>query len=154
MTNKPVDPEHQSAGAWAKKYYFASRAVMESVLRPFDLGPTQWYVLYELANTGPTSQRELVRLLRVERATLSGVVAVLVRKGLIEQRPDQRDQRQKVLALAHEGRELWKQLPDPIELILRSAFDGVSDEDLAVTVRVLSTGTARLNDLLSKGASQ
>ncbi len=154
MPNKLVDPEHQSAGAWAKKYHFASRAVMESVLRPFDVGPTQWYVLYELANTGPTSQRDLVRRLRVERATLSGVVAVLARKGLVEQCPDVRDQRQKVLTLAHDGRELWERLPDPIELILRTAFDGISDEDLAVTVRVLSTGTARLNDLLSKGTSQ
>jgi DNA-binding MarR family transcriptional regulator len=33
-------------------------------------------------------QRDLVRLLQIERATLSGIVATLVRKGLIEQMPD------------------------------------------------------------------
>ena len=50
-----------SVGAWAKGYYFAVRAAMESVLRPYDLGSTQWYVLYQLANVGPTVQRDLGR---------------------------------------------------------------------------------------------
>lgn len=154
MPNNRVDPEHESAGAWAKKYHFASRAVMESVLRPFDLGPTQWYVLYALATTGPTAQRDLVRLLQVERATLSGVVAALARKNLTKQSPDSRDQRQKVLTLTDSGRALWDQLPDPIELILRTAFDGVSESDLETTARVLRLGTARLTDLLIEGIPQ
>ena len=33
-------------GVWAKKYFLASRALVEAVLRPYDLGNTQWYVLY------------------------------------------------------------------------------------------------------------
>jgi DNA-binding MarR family transcriptional regulator len=74
-----ADPAHGSVGAWAKRYYFAVRAAMESVLRPYDLGSTQWYVLYQLANDGPTMQRDLGRMLQVERATLSGIVAALVR---------------------------------------------------------------------------
>jgi hypothetical protein len=45
---------------------------MDSVLRPYDLGSTQWYVLYQLANDGPTMQRDLVRMLQIERVTLSG----------------------------------------------------------------------------------
>lgn len=151
MPDNQADPDHESAGAWAKRYYFASRAVMEAVLRPFDLGPTQWYVLHALATTGPTPQRELVRLLQVERATLSGVVAVLTRKDLVEQSPDPVDQRQKVLSLTDAGRALWERLPDPIELILATAFAGVPQPDLETTTRVLRAGTARLTDLLSKG---
>ncbi|MGH3320157.1 MAG: MarR family winged helix-turn-helix transcriptional regulator [Streptosporangiaceae bacterium] len=151
MANKQADPEHEPAGAWAKKYHLATRMVMESVLRPFDLGPTQWYVLYQLATAGRTPQRELVRILQVERATLTGVVTVLVRKGLVEQLPDEKDQRQKVLILTDAGEALWQRLPDPIALILHTAFDGVPDADLDTTRRVLRTATARLNDLLSKG---
>ena len=54
---------------------------MEAALRPYDLGGTQWYVLHQLAKKGPTMQRELLRMLQVERATLSVVVTTLVRKG-------------------------------------------------------------------------
>lgn len=153
MANERADIGHQSAGAWAKKYYLASRVVIESVLRPFDLGPTQWYVLYELATSGPTPQRDLVRMLQVERATLSGVVAALVRKGLIKQNPDPVDQRRKSLAITADGLSLWEALPDPIELILRTAFEGVPAEDIATTIRVLRLGTARLNELTSKGTT-
>ena len=61
--------EHDSVGAWAKKYYLTSRALIESTLREHDLGPTQWYVLHRLVNVGPTLQRDLSQLLRIERAT-------------------------------------------------------------------------------------
>ncbi|MER7694008.1 MULTISPECIES: MarR family winged helix-turn-helix transcriptional regulator [Streptomyces] len=128
----------------------ASRLVIESVLRPYDLGPTQWYVLHQLANSGATPQRDLVRMLQVERATLTGVVAALVRKGLVEQTPDSADQRQKVLSLTPTGAALWRDLPDPIARILEVAFDGVSQTDIDTATRVLRTATGRLTDLLSE----
>jgi DNA-binding MarR family transcriptional regulator len=150
VANKQADPQHESAGAWAKKYYLASQLVMDSVLRPHGLGPTQWYVLYQLALSGATPQRDLVRMLQIERATLSGVVAALVRKGLVEQRPDATDQRQKVLTITPAGTALWRELPDPIALILTTAFAGVPDNDVDTTVRVLRAATGRLTDLLQK----
>src|ERR1700761_1823129 len=85
---------HDTVGGCAKRLYFASRAVMDTLLRPYGLGSTQWYVLYQLANVGPTMQRDLVQMLNIERATLSGVVTTLLGKGLIAQAPDAKDQRQ------------------------------------------------------------
>lgn len=123
---------------------------MESILRPFDLGPTQWYVLYSLASSGSTPQRELVRLLDVETATLTGIVTALVRKGLIEQRPDPTDRRQKTLEITADGLFLWKRLPDPIDLIVTTAFDGIPDADIETVTRVLRLATARLIDLSSQ----
>lgn len=117
---------------------------MESVLRPFDLGNTQWYVLYLLANDGPMNQRDLTRMLEIERATLSAVISALVRKGLIDQMPDPDDQRQKVLQITAAGSHLWATLPDPIGLIATVAFDGVDDADIATTNRVLREATQRL----------
>ncbi|MCW2495230.1 MAG: transcriptional regulator, MarR family [Jatrophihabitans sp.] len=124
---------------------------MESALRPYDLGPTQWYVLYQLATVGPTAQRDLVRLLQVERATLSGVVAALVRKGLVAQATDPTDQRQKRLTITPAGAALWRELPDPIALIHSVAFDGVPPADIETTARVLRAATGRLADHLSEG---
>jgi DNA-binding MarR family transcriptional regulator len=50
------------------------RAPCAARTAPYDLGSTQWYVLYRLANDGPTMQRDLGRMLQIERATLSGIV--------------------------------------------------------------------------------
>ena len=151
MADKRVNLKHDSVGAWAKRLYFAARSVMESVLRPYDLGSTQWYVLHQLVNEGPTMQRDLVRMLNIDRATLSGIVATLVRKGLVDQTPDAEDQRQRILRITRKGRKLWKELPDPIDLILTVAFGGADPAELAIARRVLQTATQRLNEHIMEG---
>ncbi|MFE4977457.1 MarR family winged helix-turn-helix transcriptional regulator [Kitasatospora sp. NPDC056651] len=151
MASKETREQHESTGAWAKRYHQTSQAVLESVLRPYDLGPTQWYVLHHLTHGGPGKQRDLAQLLRIERATMTGVVAALVRKGLVEQVPDPGDLRQKTLRLTEAGNELWERLPDPIARILSVAFDGVSEEEQALVSRVLREATERLSLLLKQG---
>ena len=118
--------------------------MMDDALRPHGIGATQWYVLHQLAQVGPTMQRDLVRLLEIERATLSTVLATLVRKGLVEQVPDEVDQRQKLLRLTPAGTKLWGKLPD-LGFIHDTAFGGFSEADIATTARVLKGATERLN---------
>lgn len=125
--------------------------MLEAVTRAQGIGATQWYILYQLAHDGPTMQRDLLQMLQVERATLSGVIATLVRKRLVEQLPDPVDQRQKRLQLTSAGKALWDDLPDPISLIHHAAFDGIDDADIATTIRVLQTATERLEALSLKG---
>ena len=140
------DPGPGSLAAWTKRCYFAGRAVMEAALRPHDLGVTQWYVLYYLAHDGPTMQRELLRTLQVERATLSVIVGTLVRKGLVAQVPDQVDQRQRRLRMTAAGTKRWRALPD-LSFIHAAAFGGIDEADMAAAVRVLRTATERLDGL-------
>ena len=118
-------------------------------MRPYDIGSTQWYVLYQLANDGPTMQRDLGRMLQIERATLSGIVSTLVRKGLVEQTPDPADQRQRMLRITASGLKLWDELPD-LALIEAVAFEDVDAAELATVVKVLQAATQRLNNHLSK----
>lgn len=139
---------HDTAGAWAKRLHLASRTVMEALLRPYGLGSTQWYVLYQLANYGPTPQRDFLALLQVEKPTLSEVVAALVRKGLVEQKPDPADQRQRVLVISKAGTKLWRDLPDVIGVILKTAFHDADKAELETTRRVLQKATQQLNDYL------
>lgn len=136
--------------AWAKRCYFAGREAMELLLRPHDLGATQWYVLHQLTNNGPTMQRDLLRTLQIERATLSVVISSLVRKGLVEQVPDLVDQRQKLLRLTPAGTKLWDELPD-LALIHEVAFEGIEAKDIAIAVRVLRTATELLDKNFTKG---
>jgi DNA-binding MarR family transcriptional regulator len=146
----PTEDQHDSVGAWAKQYYLASRALIESVLREHGLGPTQWYVLHVLLNNGPTMQRDLRQQLKIERATLSGVVATLVRKGLVAQVPDAVDQRQRVLSITEAGESLWRQLPDPVALARAVSFQGADPAELAVARHVLQAATQRLVEYMER----
>jgi DNA-binding MarR family transcriptional regulator len=137
-------PEPTSIGTWAKRYYYANRAAVEAVLRPHGLGSTQWAVLYELTTSGPTSQRDLGRLLHIERASLSGVVATLVRKGLVQQAASKTDQRQRLVMLTDAGKDMWAKLPDPFAEVQTVALAGVAADDLATAVRVLEKATQQV----------
>lgn len=149
MSGEQDHPLNTSVGEWTKRCYFAGRALMDAALRPYDLGSTQWYVLWQLANVGPTMQRDLVRPLHIERATLSGVIATLVRKGLVSQVTDHVDQRQRLLQLTASGKRLWGELPD-LAFIHKVAFDGIDATAIATTISVLKTATERLNNLSQK----
>lgn len=149
MPNKISKPHYSSVGAWAKRCYLTGRAAMEAMLRPYDLGATQWYVLYQLTQDGPTMQRDLVKALQVERATLSAVIGVLVRKGLVEQVPDRVDQRQKLLRMTAAGTKLWNKLPD-LTVIHDVAFNGMDDAAVAAAIQVLQTATERLENFIDR----
>lgn len=144
-----MQAEHLTVGAWTKRCYFAGRALMDKTLRPYELGSTQWYVLWHLVNSGPTVQRDLGRALELERATLSGIIATLVRKGLVQQSSDGEDQRQRLLTLTSSGKALWRELPD-LAFIHEAAFNGIAEADLATTIRVLQLATERLQTLSRK----
>lgn len=116
---------------------------MDDALRPHGIGATQWYVLHRLATSGPTPQRELAVSLRIERATVSTVVAALVAKGLVGQVQDIADQRQKLLSLTPAGEALWARLPD-LGFIHTAAFGEIPAGDVAIAIRVLRTATERL----------
>ncbi|MDQ1079673.1 MarR family winged helix-turn-helix transcriptional regulator [Pseudoroseomonas cervicalis] len=150
MSDPPSGSGRDQLGAWAKQCYFAGRALMDATLRPYELGSAQWYVLHHLAQAGPTPQRELVRLLQVERATLSGIVAALLRKGLVAQEPDREDQRQKRLCLTQAGAQLWQRLPD-LTVIRSIAFDGLEEAEIATAIHVLRSATERLEAALRQG---
>ncbi len=145
-----TEEQHEGVGAWAKRYYFTNREALESVLRPYGLGSTQWYVLYQLAIEGPTMQRDLGQILHLERATLSGVVATLVRKGLVDQAPGSSDQRQRLLRLTTAGETLWKKLPDPVAELREVAFGTSDPDEMATAIRVLEAATQRLSDHIGK----
>lgn len=70
-----------------------------------DLTMTQWAALAKLAETGPCSQNLLGRLTAMDAATIKGVVDRLVRRGLVETRPDAEDGRLLVVAPTSAGQE-------------------------------------------------
>ena len=150
VADKAISNGHDTVGAWTKRCYLAARAAMEGLLRQHGIGATQWYVLHQLVNAGPTRQRELQRILQVERATLSAVVGTLVRKQLVEQVPDADDHRQKLLRIAPAGETLWRELPD-LAHIHSVAFGGIEAADIDVAVRVLRTATEQLESFLREG---
>ena len=72
--------------------------------------PTQFATLARLFESGALSQNKLGRLTAMDSATIKGVVERLKTKGLVSSRPDQNDQRLRLVELTDEGRRTFREV--------------------------------------------
>ena len=94
-----------------------------SDLVPSDLTPTQFSILFRLAEQGPMSQNSLGRSVAMDGATTKGVVDRLIARGLLRTAPDPDDRRRHLVSLTPAGVEL---IDEAVEAAIR-----VSAETLA-----------------------
>lgn len=151
MANNIKPPLRTGVGAWSKRFTRTSQTALDAVLREYDLGSGQWYALHHLATEGPLTQRDLTERLGVERATVSGIVSILARKGLVEQTSVPGDARLRQVELTDIGRQRCEEIPDPIRHLSAVAFAGIDQVDLDVAVQVLQQATAQIEQYLKKG---
>lgn len=88
-----------------------------------DLTATQWAAMSKLYEKGACSQNLLGRRTAMDAATIKGVVDRLVKRGLVETRPDPEDGRRLVVALTVAGVTLTERLI-PVA-------NGITEETLA-----------------------
>tara|TARA_R110000868_G_scaffold141885_1_gene358792 strand:+ start:67 stop:498 length:432 start_codon:yes stop_codon:yes gene_type:complete len=70
--------------------------------------PTQFATLARLYELGPLSQNKLGRMTAMDSATIKGVVERLMAKNLLTLRPDQNDQRLRIVELTEEGQAAFE----------------------------------------------
>ncbi|HTE20343.1 MAG TPA: MarR family transcriptional regulator [Armatimonadota bacterium] len=108
-----LDPEAElSLGHWLKRAYLALAAQMNDLLRPHDLTYSQWQVLALVGRCAPepATQRQIQSCLRVESATLTGVVDGLVRRGWLTRRENAADRRVNELTFTEAGAAIHAEL--------------------------------------------
>ncbi|WP_369068245.1 MarR family winged helix-turn-helix transcriptional regulator [Kineococcus terrestris] len=103
-------------------------------------------VLFALTHLGPARAGTLAERLGTDPSTTSRQTAELVRRGLLERRPDPSDGRASLLALTPAGTELVDTLRRRRNDLVARAVDGWSEEDVTTLTRLLE----RLSDGLDE----
>ncbi len=134
----------KSLGHWVKKFYLLSAREMDSLLSPYGLGRTQWYILHHVNVVGQLPQRELQSMLDIESATLTPLVAALVKKGWLVQQPSPVDRRAKALRLTEAGARHFRAVPNPILLGRRKALAGIDAVEIERARKVLERAVRNL----------
>jgi DNA-binding MarR family transcriptional regulator len=134
----------QNIGYWVKRYSILANQAMDTALKPYGIGRSQWYLLFHLQTGEKLSQRKLQDMLQVESATLTNLVASLVKKELIQQQVDPSNKRNKVIALTAAGEALKQSIPDPIEEARTKALRGIDEKDIVAAREVLKVAVRNL----------
>lgn len=105
--------------------YFAHRdlaAEAERILDEQGLAPVHHLILQFVARQPQVTVGELIAILRLTKQSLSRALAPLLERGLVTQRPGQRDRRQRELVLTEAGIALERRLWEPQRLHLARAY--------------------------------
>ncbi len=102
-----------------------------------DMTPTQFSALVKLYPDQTLSQNLLGRVTAMDAATIKGVVDRLLRRGLIEVRPDPHDARLRLIALTGEGRALIESLIPAALRITEETLAPLSAEERVVFLEML-----------------
>jgi DNA-binding MarR family transcriptional regulator len=115
-----------------KRLYLLLSRFVDDSLKPYGLARGQWQVLAHVHQAGTLSQRRLQESMKIESATLTVIIDLLVTKGWLERLPDPADKRVRLLRFTPDGLERWHDVPDPIALAEERMLAGLDATERSV----------------------
>jgi DNA-binding MarR family transcriptional regulator len=105
----------------------------------FDVTVDQWLVLKNLSENEHMSQTELANLVFKDHPTLTRIIDILCKKGLVERVTHPQDRRSFQLHLTEQGISKVISLRPKIFEIREKAWENLSDQDFEEFKRILNT---------------
>ena len=122
--------------------YQANQASRRALYQAFaglglEVTPEQWMLLVRLWEQDGCSQNDLCESTLKDRPTISRVLDVMERNGLVTRAAHPADGRQRVILLTRKARDLQKSAVPVVREIVATLERGIPEEDLLVTRRTL-----------------
>jgi DNA-binding MarR family transcriptional regulator len=116
------------------------------LLRPLGVSPAGGLVLGLLRDHGPLSPSALGDKLIVTRATVTGVVDSLERRGYVERTPNPQDRRSLLIRLTPSGRKVLAEVRSIVHDHERDWMQEFTDEELSSLIGALHRIQSVLSD--------
>lgn len=122
------------------RVYSTQRALyrsLEACVAEAGLTPGQWNALSQLAEHGAMTQRQLAERLQKEQATVTRSLDRLMQRGLVQRTQNPRDRRANIVEITPAALKLLTDLEPSVTRRNAEMAANISDEDLAVFLKVL-----------------
>ncbi len=127
------------------------RALVDERLRTIGQSSARMEALGAIMNSpDPSAQVDIAKRLRIEGPTLTRMIDVLSKDGLVERRPAPGDRRTKHLALTEEGFDALVDIFAIVDEMRDRLLEGMSEEEMTVLTKALNRMLARLDEGLPK----
>lgn len=110
----------------------------------FNVTPEQWGVLSKLWEGDGIHQSELSRKVSKDKHTMTRILSLLERNGLVKRVRDENDKRLSNVYLTTKGKELKGKLPPIARTVLQRTIKDVNQEDIDALWRILRQMIANL----------
>jgi DNA-binding MarR family transcriptional regulator len=113
-------------------------AIFAARIGRHQLTPTQFAALSKIHDEGIVSQNRLGRLTAMDPATMQGVIARLLDRGLIARAPDPKDRRRALLRLTPEGKSAYTESAANGKVISRETLSPLDARERTAFLRLLA----------------
>jgi MarR family transcriptional regulator for hemolysin len=134
-------------GALLSRAYRQWRRAADLRLQPFDLTEATWLPLLRIARApAPPRQKDLAAAMFVDGSSVVRLLDNLEQAGLIQRKEGETDRRAKTIHLTPRGRAIADRAETVARRVRQDALAGLSDKDIATTIRVLEHICCVLDD--------
>jgi len=119
---------------------------LEKKLHGTGVSKAQFLALEHLISSGPLSISELVDRLNITSATGARLVDRMERDGWVTRQTSSEDGRIKLVTLTQSITELWSELAEIGQEVLKRAYQGIKPEEIEMTKRLLEAVRKNLKD--------
>jgi len=112
------------------------KKLQNQTLKATQLTPPQFYILTLLWQADGRPFKDLALALNCTRATITGIVDTLERKGLVSRAPHPTDRRSQLVRLSQAGRDLQRSIPD-LERMFSTCCAGLDAQESRELSRLL-----------------
>ena len=102
-----------------------------------DITPEQFALLSELAERGELAQKELAKSTFKDAPTVSRIIDLMVKKGLINRVSDNDDRRKYVLSLTQEGQSVFNAASPIVKVAREVGWNGLNEDDYTQLTSIL-----------------
>lgn len=113
------------------------RRETDRLIQPAGVYPGQPPVLFRLDEEDGLRQRDLADRIHLAPATLTVMLGRMEKSGLVERRPDERDQRVSRVYLTDKGREALAAVREATRIVEERALEGLLPEERLLMRRIL-----------------
>lgn len=123
---------------------FATSAMMQRLMHAYihrtfteaGLAPSQLHLLQLIEHKQPVSLKKLADAMRLTPGAITQLVESLVQAGYVNRTPDEHDRRVSMVTLTESGADKLALLTRQKQILLENVAADLSDEELAVYLRV------------------
>ena len=134
-----------------RTFHIQRRAFMATVSGAgIQITPEEWVLLIRLWTRDGQRQTDLAESTIKDRTTVTRLLDGMVKKGLVHRETDPEDRRAVLAWLTDEGKDLIQQLLPVMEKLLKEATTGISEVELEITRKTLTTFQTNLGNVLER----
>ena len=129
---------HDAFGSLLSRAARQWRRAADLRLQPFDLTEATWLPLVHIARAPQAPrQKDLAASMSLDGSSVVRLLDNLEAAGLIKRKEGETDRRAKIILLTTRGRAIADRVETVARRIRGDALSGLSDKDIATTIRVL-----------------